>query len=86
MDIRELTFFSECCECTCTCIWLCNNKTNSFTHILQAKFDHDMPCETVSKINLVDLAGRYIFIIIIVFSFFHHTVLGNLFNFVNYQL
>ena len=25
---------------------------------LQAKFDHDMPCETVSKINLVDLAGR----------------------------
>ena len=26
---------------------------------VQAKFDHDMPCETVSKINLVDLAGRY---------------------------
>ena len=29
--------------------------TISFT---QAKFDHDMPSETVSKINLVDLAGR----------------------------
>ena len=32
---------------------------NVFIHLLQAKFDHDMPCETVSKINLVDLAGRY---------------------------
>ena len=25
---------------------------------LQAKFYHDMPSETTSKINLVDLAGR----------------------------
>ena len=29
-----------------------------FILLSQAKFDHDMPCETVSKINLVDLAGR----------------------------
>ena len=30
----------------------------TITCISQAKFSHDMPCETVSKINLVDLAGR----------------------------
>lgn len=45
-----------------------------FIHFLQAKFDHDMPCETVSKINLVDLAGRYMFIV--VFSFFHYLAVG----------
>ncbi|XP_022799911.1 kinesin-like protein KIF16B isoform X2 [Stylophora pistillata] len=39
------------------------NDTSSRSHAIftinftQAKFDHDMPCETVSKINLVDLAG-----------------------------
>lgn len=29
-----------------------------YSFLPQAKFDHDMPCETESKINLVDLAGR----------------------------
>ncbi|XP_078351266.1 uncharacterized protein LOC144636002 isoform X2 [Oculina patagonica] len=39
------------------------NDTSSRSHAIftinftQAKFDHDMPCETVSKLNLVDLAG-----------------------------
>ncbi|XP_067029065.1 kinesin-like protein KIF16B isoform X1 [Acropora muricata] len=39
------------------------NDTSSRSHAIftinftQAKFDHDMPCETESKINLVDLAG-----------------------------
>ncbi|XP_028398515.1 kinesin-like protein KIF16B isoform X2 [Dendronephthya gigantea] len=39
------------------------NDTSSRSHAIftisftQAKFDHDMPSETVSKINLVDLAG-----------------------------
>jgi len=35
---------------------LAENQPYSFPP--QAKFDHDMPCETESKINLVDLAGR----------------------------
>ena len=48
-----------------------STETYSFIS-LQAKFDHDMPCETVSKINLVDLAGRYMFII--VFSLFLYLV------------
>jgi len=43
---------------------------------LQAKFDHDMPCETVSKINLVDLAGRYVFIV--VFNFWQLDLVNTL--------
>ena len=36
---------------------ICDNAVLTI-FIFQAKFDHNMPCETVSKINLVDLAGR----------------------------
>ena len=43
---------------------------------MQAKFDHDMPCETVSKINLVDLAGRYVFIV--VFNFWQLDLVNTL--------
>ena len=53
---------------------MCYSKEMYSFIFLQAKFDHDMPCETVSKINLVDLAGRYMFIV--VFSLFHYLAVG----------
>ena len=31
-----------------------------FVSLLQAKFMEDMPSETISKIHLVDLAGRFV--------------------------
>lgn len=64
-------FFSERCQCQ---NMYYSKEMLVFIHFLQAKFDHDMPCETVSKINLVDLAGRYMFIV--VFSFFHYLAVG----------
>lgn len=32
----------------------------TFVSLLQAKFMEDMPSETISKIHLVDLAGRFV--------------------------
>ena len=32
-----------------------------FVLIMQATYSSDLPCETVSKINLVDLAGRLVY-------------------------
>ena len=54
--LGEDGFVTECSD-------LIDNKRNHLTEcfgFVQAKFYTDMPSETVSKIHLVDLAGRFV--------------------------
>ena len=51
--IFSIMFTQVCLLVSITCLMSSKKK------ILQAAFSSDVPCETVSRINLVDLAGRY---------------------------